>query len=73
MITILENELLKYKIFNFLKRKPEKTCASCNKILVWNNKIMIDYISVPLLDNCCYINRCSGCHHSYYNNKLMNC
>mgnify|MGYP001227846962 CR=1 FL=1 len=36
---VMENQDLRRLIWSYLRKKPQKICCYCKKVLVWDNKV----------------------------------
>lgn len=48
MDLVMYNSDLRNIIFSFLRKDAKKKCFTCNKVCVWDKKI-VDYIEAPII------------------------
>lgn len=59
---VMNNPDLRGIIFSFFRKKPKIICSTCNKVCVWDKKIINNYIEIPTKDNSIIYNQCINCN-----------
>ncbi len=64
---VMNNIFLRKKIFSYFKNKYI-TCYKCKKICKRNDKLLIKYIDIPILDFTVILHSCLECY--WYSNTM---
>jgi hypothetical protein len=68
---VMNNSILRQKILSYFRKKPEIICYVCKKVCKWDNKIIRQFVEIPIYDYTILLHYCMNCYWKSSTAEIM--